>query len=216
MVDASVPMVFTIGHSNHSLDHFVSLLTSHGLDVVVDTRSYPFSRFAPQFNRDSLERVLPGAGVRYAFRGRELGGRPDGDQYYDEDGHVLYWRVAESASFVARVTALRDSLDRLRVALLCSEENPKDCHRRLLIGRVLASHGIQVLHIRGTGAIEVEQEFRPVSELHQATGQLRLMEDPSRVNLTWKSVRSVSRRSRPASSSIPSAEPVSVNSSMSG
>src|SRR4051812_31180744 len=91
--------VITVGHSNHHLDHFIRLVREAELDVVVDVRSHPYSRFAGQFNREPLERSLTDTDVRYLFLGRELGGRPEGDEFYDEEGHVLYGRVARSRLF---------------------------------------------------------------------------------------------------------------------
>ena len=70
--------IFTIGHSNHSLEVFINLLQSHKIDVHVDVRSKPFSRFSPQFNKEGLEKTVKVSGIKYLFMGRELGGRPLG------------------------------------------------------------------------------------------------------------------------------------------
>src|SRR5437016_10906269 len=82
--------IFTLGHSNHIMQHFLSLLTSNRIELLVDTRSSPYSRFAPQFNMDALRPALQNGKIGYLYLGRELGGRPDGAEYYDADGHVLY------------------------------------------------------------------------------------------------------------------------------
>jgi uncharacterized protein (DUF488 family) len=71
---ASVSTLFTIGHSAHSTEKLAELLRSHHISVVVDTRSAPYSRFAPQFDRELLQRSLVAAGIRYLFLGAELGG----------------------------------------------------------------------------------------------------------------------------------------------
>src|SRR5207244_13278444 len=90
----------TIGHSNHPLDHFLRLGKDHRIEVVVDTRSQPYSKYSPHYDREPLRDALAAAGVKYVFMGRELGGRPDGAEFYDEEGHVLYGQVAESPVFL--------------------------------------------------------------------------------------------------------------------
>jgi len=152
--------VFTIGHSNHPLDKFVKLLKDYDIDVIADTRSHPYSQYSPHFNRQTLGHHLAESGVEYEFWGDGLGGRPDQQEFYDDKGYVLYWRLAESPSFLSALERLKAILELHRVALLCSEENPSVCHRRLLIGRVLHSMGIKVNHIRGDGRLQTEDEVR--------------------------------------------------------
>ena len=91
--------------------------------------------------------------------GRELGGRPAGAEFYDQEGHVLYSRVAESSLFLEGLERLQEGLREFRLALLCSEENPAACHRRLLVGRVLAERGVAIDHIRGDGRLQSEAEL---------------------------------------------------------
>jgi uncharacterized protein (DUF488 family) len=97
--------ILTVGHSDHALEHFLSLLRLHSVDVVADTRSYPYSSFAPQYDQEPLRQALLNAGIQYVHLGRELGGRPEGDQYYDSEGHVLYGRVADSHQFKTGIGA---------------------------------------------------------------------------------------------------------------
>ena len=190
--------LLTIGHSNHSLEHFLGLLDEATVDVVVDVRSWPASRFAPHFNREPLEAALTRQGTKYLFLGLELGGRPDDDDCYDDEDHVLYGRVAETDLFRSGVERIRDGLDRYRVAIMCSEEDPSGCHRRLLVGRVLVEAGIAVDHIRGDGRIESEQELR--SREGTAHVQVGLFDEGQ--GDEWRSIRSVSRRRAHDSSSI--------------
>lgn len=185
-------VVFTVGHSNHPIETFIGLLSGRGIQVVADTRSYPYSRFAPQFNREDLKAAITAEGIRYVFLGKELGGRPEADEFYDEDERVNYARVAGSQAFRDGISRLRKGIGEHRVALLCSEENPEECHRRLLVGRVLGQAGVAVWHIRGDGSVQSEGDLKP------ADGQPSLFgdEEPE-----WKSTRSVLRRRRPSGSS---------------
>jgi uncharacterized protein (DUF488 family) len=152
-------MIFTIGHSNHSLDKFIGLLKSNNIDVLVDIRSNPFSRFSPHFNKRRIEEAVKAGGMEYVFVGKELGGRPEASEFYDEGGGVLYDRLAESPLFLEGIDRLMKGIKSYRVAIMCGEEDPAKCHRRVLVGRVLAKRGVRVQHIRGDSTVEDEEEF---------------------------------------------------------
>jgi uncharacterized protein (DUF488 family) len=180
----------TIGHSNHSAEHFLYLLKSHQIDVVVDTRSQPYSNYATHFDQSALKQSLTANGYQYLYLGRELGGRPEGDQYYDAKGRVLYHRVAESELFLQGLARLETGMQKFRIALLCAEENPAHCHRRLLITRVLIERGFHVDHIRGDGRLQSESDL--ARELDDSADQIPLFAETK--DDTWKSIPSVSRK----------------------
>ena len=148
------PTVFTIGHSNHPLDGFLALLGAHRISAVADVRSAPRSRFNPQFDREALAAALEARGVRYVFLGRELGGRPADPACYDEDGRVVYERVAETPGFKSGIARVVDGAARHRIALMCAEKEPLDCHRTTLVARALAALGVEVAHILADGGLE--------------------------------------------------------------
>ena len=148
---------FTIGHSNHTVEVWLALLRQHNVEVVVDTRSSPYSKFVPHFDRELVQRSVEQVGFRYLFLGSELGGRPANPAYYDAKGRVLYSRLRDDEHFKVAVTRLEAGMERFRVVLLCGEENPAHCHRRLLIGRVLTERGHTMLHIRGDGRLEADE-----------------------------------------------------------
>ncbi len=191
--------VYTIGHSAHSVEKLAELLRAHPIDVVVDTRSSPYSRFAPQFDRELLQRSLADAGFRYLFLGAELGGRPQSPEYYDAQGHVLYGRMTADRAFLAGMERLERGIAEFRVALLCGEENPAHCHRRLLVGRVLDERGHDLLHIRGDGRAQTDAEVAAESGKPLANEQLALFAELDEDQ--WRSTASVSPRKAPASSS---------------
>src|SRR5579872_4880849 len=155
----AVPRALTIGHSNHPFDHFLGLLRDREVQIVADTRSQPYSKYSPQYDQEALKTTLEASGIWYLFFGKELGGRPTGTEFYDAEGHVLYHCVAASPLFQEGLERLEKGLREYRIALLCSEENPAGCHRRLLIGRVLAEHGFDVQHIRGDGRLQPEADL---------------------------------------------------------
>ena len=146
--------VFTIGHSNHSPDGFLGLLRAHGIEEVADVRSSPYSRYAPQFGHDALKWSLDNAGIGYEFLGGELGGRPADRSCYGADGRVLYHILAETDSFDAGIRRVTRAADERRVALMCAEKEPLDCHRTLLVARALDSRGVAVEHILADGVSE--------------------------------------------------------------
>lgn len=193
---ARTPGVWTIGHSTLAPERFLELLDQNAIGVVADVRSQPYSRFSPHFSREELEATLLKAGVNYVFLGRELGGRPHGADYYDAEGHALYWRMAESEPFAQGLERLLVWARRYRVAMLCSEEDPSVCHRRLLVSRVLHERGVEVRHVRADGRVETEAALRAGESRHRQASLLDPHEDP-----TWRSPQSVSHKSPQRTSS---------------
>lgn len=151
--------IYTIGHSNQSLESFKQLLVDNSINALVDVRSVPHSKFASQFNSSALENSITEIGIKYIYLGRELGGRPNYPTFYDADGYVLYYLIAQSSQFQRSVTNLIERAKKFKIAIMCSEEDPTECHRHLLIGRVLADGGIQVLHIRADGRVQSEENI---------------------------------------------------------
>jgi uncharacterized protein (DUF488 family) len=180
--------VWTVGHSNHEFEHLVQLLRAERIEFVVDVRSYPYSRYSPQFNREALEASIAGRGMRYLFLGEQLGGRPTDEEHYDVDGHALYGPMSEQQPFKDAVQRVIDGANGHRLALLCSEADPRHCHRRLLVGKVLTEQGVALRHILSDGSVHTE----PVVALSPDHVQCSLLgeEEP------WRSTQSVSRRRR--------------------
>jgi len=186
--------IWTIGHSNHSFDTFIRGLAAERIDFVVDVRSFPFSRFAPQYNQGELKDALRDGGIRYLFLGAELGGRPSREDHYDTDGHALYGPMSAEPSFQAAIGRLVRGAESHRLALLCSEAQPQHCHRRLLVGKVLAERGVMLRHILPDATVVQEQ----VVTLEAGPDQPALFGGGPP---TWRSTQSVSRRRRLSTSS---------------
>lgn len=152
-----VSPVFTIGHSTHSLEAFVALLKLHGVTALADVRSAPFSRFNPQFNKDVLDRSLRAQGITYVFLGRELGARSDDPSCY-ENGRVQFGRLARTELFRRGIERVIRGAQEHRIALMCAEKEPLDCHRTLLVARALDDLGVPVEHILADGRLETHGE----------------------------------------------------------
>jgi uncharacterized protein (DUF488 family) len=153
MLPKSCAMIYTIGHSHVPVEQFVSLLAQHQIEVLVDTRSQPYSRYAPQFNRESLKASLEQAGVKYLYMGDALGGRPADKQYYDADGKVDYDRLATAPFYLEGLERLKKGAEKYRLAIMCSEADYHKCHRYNLITRSLVAEGIPVRHILHSGEV---------------------------------------------------------------
>ena len=149
--------VLTIGHSTHAFEVFTGLLRRHRVSAVADVRSAPYSRFNPQFNREPLIEALETVGIRYVFLGNELGGRSEDPACY-EDGRIRYERVAATESFRRGLDRVVDGAARFRIALMCAEKEPLDCHRTLLVARALDAQGADVAHIHADGRLEPHGE----------------------------------------------------------
>jgi uncharacterized protein (DUF488 family) len=145
--------MLTIGHSTHEFSTVVRLLRQHGVTAVADVRSVPVSRFAPQFNRGSVERGLHKAGIKYVFLGKKLGARTQDPTCY-VDGRVQYDRLAQTPEFTSGIERLVTGAQTERIAVMCTEGEPLDCHRTVLIARVLTEHSVAIDHIHGDGRIE--------------------------------------------------------------
>jgi uncharacterized protein (DUF488 family) len=157
--------LYTIGHSNHSIDEFIQLLDDNGVMVLVDVRTTPLSRYVTQFNRDNLEHVLPVHQIQYVYAGKYLGGRPSDPTCYkrrklpgegvDYLHEVDYPEVMKRDWFVKGVHRLLQLADEQTTAVMCSEEDPSQCHRHHLIAKYLMQNypEVNVRHIRGDGSV---------------------------------------------------------------
>jgi uncharacterized protein (DUF488 family) len=155
--------IFTIGHSRHAAERFAELLRAQEIAVLVDVRSHPASKWAPQFGKAALAQMLASQAIEYVFLGRGLGGRPDGAEYYRSDGGVDYDRRAQAPDFVAGVEQLAALASDRRTAIMCAEEDPDRCHRRLLVTPALRRAGVSVVHLRGDGRLEPDDAAPPPS-----------------------------------------------------
>lgn len=148
--------LYTIGHSNWEAAAFLALLKEHGIHAVADVRSSPYSRFSPQFNIDSLRRVLFDNQIQYVFLGEELGARRNEPECYIDDV-ASYERIATTAAFARGIQRLRTGLAARRIALLCAEKDPLTCHRTILICRQLRE-AVAISHILGPGECETHEQ----------------------------------------------------------
>ncbi|MDP2935082.1 MAG: DUF488 domain-containing protein [Dehalococcoidia bacterium] len=166
--------IFTIGHSDHPPGTLLQLLVRTGIEVLVDVRSNPSSRWVPHANPHDLRRILKPAGIQYIYMGDALGGRPESlENDVQESAKVKYEAIRKTQAFQRGLERLLGSLMKHRTCVMCAEEDPSECHRNLLVGEGLRLMGIRALHIRGSGAVQTDEELRK-EKLGVPSNQLEL------------------------------------------
>lgn len=160
-----------MGHSTHTWQRFADLVRSSGVTAIADVRSSPYSRHTPHFSRETLKQGLHSEGMAYSFLGKELGGRPSRRDLY-ANGIADYEAMARTSAFIAGLNRVVSGAERYRVALLCAEHDPLDCHRCLLVGRHLNLRGAQVRHILADRSVvshaELEDHLLRIEHLSSA------------------------------------------------
>jgi len=165
-----VATLYTIGHSTRTLNELIEALQAHSIRTLVDIRAFPASRRLPHFNRESLEKTLPAAGIQYVWM-KELGGhrkkisqdspnialRNDSFRNYAD-----YMLTPEFEAAMAKLIALAESS---RTAYMCAERVYFHCHR-MLVSDWLVAYGNEVQHIDGIGS----------TKLHHLMNEARLID----------------------------------------
>lgn len=157
------PALFTIGHSNHSIETFLDLLKYHKIRHLADVRSQPYSRRFPQFNIRALQARLPREGIQYTYLGDSLGGRPKDSDFYDVNGELIVERLTASPEFAHGLRRLMEIAAETLTAIMCAEEDPARCHRGAILTPALESQGLTVRHIRkppASGRSETQKKFK--------------------------------------------------------
>jgi uncharacterized protein (DUF488 family) len=180
--------IYTIGYGNRSIEDFVKLIQGYDIKFLVDVRSQPYSRFNPDFSKDALEKRLRQHSIRYIFMGETLGGRPKDSSCY-VDGRVDYAMVREKSFYQKGISYLHTAWGKqLRIALMCSEAKPQECHRTKLIGNTLTEQNIDVAHIDEAGATKTQLQINQMLTDGQPTlfAQESLITTSKKVGLSRK------------------------------
>jgi uncharacterized protein (DUF488 family) len=149
--------IYTIGHSTHSTDEFISLLNVHKITAIGDVRSSPYSKFNPQFNREIIKEELKKYNIEYVYLGKELGPRSDDPKCY-KNGKAIYKLIADSDLFKKGLQRLKGGIGKYKIALMCAEKDPITCHRMILICRQIKTEDIKIYHILENGEIETNDD----------------------------------------------------------
>lgn len=169
--------LFTIGYSGMEMDNFIEIIKLNGIDVVCDVRSTPYSQYKPDFSRKSLKSFLNLNSVKYKFMGESLGARPKDRSCYVA-GQATYERIANSLFFKEGLDRVRNGVRQLNLALLCSERDPIECHRAILVCRNLADLHSSIYHIHTDGEVESHEHFEERLVNFRGSAPLPLLRQP--------------------------------------
>lgn len=152
--------IFTIGHGNKKADFFLKELKKFNISYLVDVRSKPYSKFNTHFNQNDLKFFLKEQNIKYLFLGDLIGGLPDDKSCYDKNGKVDYKLLKDKDFFKQGLNRLITAHNnRIRVAIMCSETNPRECHRSKLIGKELLKYGIDINHIIDKNSFKTQSDL---------------------------------------------------------
>ena len=182
---SSITTAYTIGHSNQPAANFDGLLRQNDIELLVDVRSKPYSRFR-HFNRERLDSRLTAKGIKYLYLGDLLGGHPESTGFY-ENSRVVYERLAMQKDFRRGITKVVEECERGRVVLMCTEEDPTKCHRHPLLASALHERGLRVLHLRRNGLVQDAADFAEQTSfqipLVETVGEDRMWRSPKKIKL---------------------------------
>lgn len=152
--------IFTIGYGNRRVEDFIKILKDFDIQYLIDVRSKPYSKFNPDFNQNELKFLLKGKGIIYGFFGDTLGGRPNCPCCYDNEGKVDYDAVRKQEFFKNGLVRLETAYHKqFKIALMCSESKPEECHRAKLIGEELVKNEIEISHIDENGSLKSQTDI---------------------------------------------------------
>ncbi len=154
------PKIYTIGHSTHSIEFFYNLLSTFSINCIIDVRSIAASSFNPQYNKEPLSNFLKTKGVQYLHFSEEFGARHTDPDLLDDEGKVDFELVRKSWNFKRGVERLWEGIEKdFKIALMCSESEPFDCHRFSMVSIALEKDGFEVLHILKDKSLKTNTEL---------------------------------------------------------
>lgn len=181
--------IFTIGYGNRKFDEIIELLKNNKISYLIDIRSSPYSKYNPDFTRNTLEANLTRYNIRYVYMGDTLGGRPDLPSCYT-DGKVDYQKLREKEFYKQGIQRLQTAWKQnLRVALFCSETKPEECHRSKLVGESLIENGIDVVHVDEKGELKTQKMIIEKLTNKLTNGQLSFLGTPPALTKSRKKYR---------------------------
>lgn len=189
--------LFTVGHSTNEKEHFLKILKQNNVEYILDVRSTPYSRHAPQYNREELNAYLKANGIQYAHMGRHFGARQSDPALYNEAGYLDFERVRVSENFIKGKENVKLGLKKFNIALMCTEKHPIDCHRAIMVARGFELDDIPVQHILNDGSLLSQGELnqmlldryfpnRNQMTIFQCIGEVQAMDDSDNLKEAYR------------------------------
>lgn len=152
--------LYTIGHSIHPAPFFLNILLKHQINCIVDVRSIPYSKHVPQYNSSPLKRFLKKNNIYYVFMGKEFGARQTDKLLQNPTGYVDFEKVIAGNEFKNGIYRVKNGLNKgLTIAFMCTEKDPIDCHRTIMVARAFNELNYQILNIREDGTLENQDQI---------------------------------------------------------
>ncbi|MCI6276577.1 MAG: DUF488 domain-containing protein [Clostridium sp.] len=140
--------IYTVGHSNYSVDRLIDMLKKYDINCVVDIRGTPYSKYNVQYNKETIRNTLISAGFVYIYMAKELAAKRENKESYNKEGYSDFEKVCKEEDFLAGIERLKNGCTKgYRIALLGAMQEPIRCHRSILVGRALIEYGFEVKHI---------------------------------------------------------------------
>lgn len=141
-------VLYTIGHSQHKIEYFIEMLKVYKINYVLDVRSTPYSQFASDYNKENIKRVLSNVGIQYVFMGRYFGARQEDRNLYTGEGYLDFEKTRRGIPFQAGVQNVMKGVQLgNKIAFMCTEKDPIECHRAIMVARTFYENGLDVQHI---------------------------------------------------------------------
>ena len=152
--------IFTIGHSAYSIELFISLLNRYQINCIADVRSVPYSQYTPQYNMNDLKGALKSHGIIYVYFGKELGARREERELYTPEGYLDFEKVSKNIVFQSAVERIQKGIDKgINIALMCTEKDPIDCHRSIMVARQFHENKYKVGNILTDGSLQSQDDI---------------------------------------------------------
>ncbi len=148
-------VLYTIGHSQHDVEYFIDMLRKYSINYVLDVRSTPYSQFAENYNRENIKAALKKARIEYSFMGNYFGARPEDRTLYSKDGYLDFEKARKSAKFQNGVdNVIKGIRAGNNISLMCTEKDPLECHRAIMVARTFFDKGVDVQHILADSSLQ--------------------------------------------------------------
>lgn len=152
--------IYTIGHSNYTVERLIDMLRHYNINCVVDIRGTPYSKYNIQFDKDTIKYTLTKAGFVYIYMGEELAAKRVRKVSYNSEGYSDFKEVINEEEFIRGIERLKTGYSkRYKIALLGAMQDPIRCHRSILVGRYLRDNNINVKHILDDYSIASQEEI---------------------------------------------------------
>ena len=152
--------IYTIGHSNYTVERLIDMLRFYNINCVVDIRGTPYSKYNVQFDKEAIKYTLTHSGFVYIYMAKEFAAKRINKVSYNDEGYSDFEKVIHEEEFLNGIERLRIGCEKgYRIALLGAMQDPIRCHRSILVGRALEEYGFNIKHILDDYSIASQKQI---------------------------------------------------------